>query len=371
MAIDPSEAQGLPDQLAAAYSAAELALLAAIAAAIADGIDTDDWYDRQTEQARRLYRVAQVMAAQLQGDMPALLQAAILEAHQLGVQGADTDLDDLPDDQVAPPPPEPGDGRPSRRARVAAIEGVQVLAQVTEQLPLQVQSLYRSVVAQVEVRERAKTGTRLDAAQQALDILTRRGITGFRDGAGRNWSLTSYIEMKSRTLVNQQLIDAHTERMVERGQRLIIVSSHRNPAPQCQPYEGQVLSLDGSTGTVVLPSATGGGAVKVRIRATLADARAAGFQHPNCRHAVSAYIPGATRTYRTKPDREGYEATQVQRALERRKRAALQRRAVAVTPQAKREAAARIRELNAQIKAHTEAHDLKRRPRRERTGVAR
>ncbi|MBM4686482.1 hypothetical protein GS532_22725 [Rhodococcus hoagii] len=84
-----------------------------------------------------------------------------------------------------------------------------------------------------------------------------------------------------------------------------------------QPFEGQVLSLSGETGTVIRPSAVGGRGVKVRIKATLEQARAAGFQHPNCGHAVSAFVPGASRTFKTEPNPEGYEATQQQRAMER------------------------------------------------------
>ncbi|WP_237350168.1 phage minor capsid protein, partial [Prescottella equi] len=81
------------------------------------------------------------------------------------------------------------------------------LAQFTQRIPGNSERLYQDVVSRVQVRDVPTAGgTRLDAVQEALNHLTKRGITGFRDNRGRNWSLTSYLEMKSRTIVNQTLI---------------------------------------------------------------------------------------------------------------------------------------------------------------------
>lgn len=388
MALDPSDAAGLPDDLIALYSNAELALITMLAEAIVEGIDTPEWLAQQPSAMLRFRRQAEVLAAQLQAQMPAMVTAAVAEAAAIGVEAADADVDEIPD---APPKPPSRGVDPRTKGRQQ--EAWHTLATITQRLPGIAGELYGAVVSQVQVRNRevarpqningpnnlsrgiynapTPEGTRLDAAQQALDILTKRGITGFKDARGRNWSLSTYVEMKSRTIVNQELIDSHTQRMRERGQSLIVVSSHKNPAPQCQPFEGQVLSLDGETGTVIRPNATGGPPVKVRIKATLAEARSKGFQHPGCRHAVSAFIPGASRTFTTKPNPEGYEATQKQRAIERALRDAKHRKAAAITPAAKREAAARVAALNAQMKAHLDEWDLKRRTRRETPGTAR
>jgi hypothetical protein len=377
MALDPSDAAGLPDELIALYSDAELALIAALAEAIAEGIDTPEWEAAQPAQMLRFRRQAEALAAHLQAQMPALISTAVSEAAATGAAAADADLDEIPS-----APPKPAQHGKAARTLNREREAWHTLATVTQRLPAVAGELYGQVVAQVQVRNHEAAprttprtgalygaptpeGTRIDAAQQALDILTKRGITGFKDARGRNWSLSSYVEMKSRTIVNQELIDSHTDRMRERGQSLLVVSSHKHPSPQCQPFEGQVLSLGGETGTVIRPNATGGPPVKVRIKATLDEARRAGFQHPNCRHAVSAYIPGASRTFTTKPDLEGYEATQKQRALERALQDAKRKQAVAVTPAAKREATARVKALQAQLKAHVAANDLKRRPQRE------
>lgn len=361
MALDPSEAAGLPDELIALYTEAELALMAKLAEAIVAGIDTPEWEARQPAEMLRFRQQAQLMALQLQSQMPSLVEGAVAGAAVRGREAADRDLKALP--KVPPIPPATSDR--DRKTRAAIYAGQQVLSQVTARIPGAAGELHSQVTTQIIARHSGQTGTRIDAAQQALDILTKRGVTGFRDAAGRNWSLSSYIEMKSRTIVNQELIDGHTDRMLERGQNLIVVSSHSNPAPQCQPYEGQVLSLDGETGTVIRPNATGGRAVKVKIKATLKDARSKGFQHPNCGHAVSAFIPGASRTFTTDPDPKGYEAEQKQRALERAIRETKRSQSVAVTPARKKELATRLTAQRVALAQHVDDNNLKRLPARE------
>ncbi|MFD6677503.1 phage minor capsid protein [Rhodococcus zopfii] len=398
MALDPEDARNIPAHLIALYTDAELALLRLLAEAIADGIDTDDWQQVQASRQAEFRQAAEALARHLQAAMPPLLQAAVQAATDLGEQAADEDAD-------TPEPPEavsvaatgtaatvagsaPRRDRPRNPRTVAATQSAwSTLARTTQLLPANADRLYGQVLAQIQVRSpdiprttphtggilgapRA-TGTRLDAAQQALDILTKRGITGFRDRGGRNWSLTSYVEMLSRSVVNEELREAHIARALEHGHTLMVVSSHSKPAPQCQPYEGQVLSLDGSTGTVELESAATGRPVRVTIKATMLEAISNGFRHPNCGHALSRFVPGASRTFTTKPDPEGYAATQQQRAMERAIRDTRTRQAVAITPQAKRDTAARLRAQQAAIRAHVDEHGLTRRPRREQINRAR
>lgn len=411
MALDPTEGHGLTNELANLYTAAELTLLAALAALLIEGITDDNWATRQTEQTLRMRRVAEELVAHLNTAAPQLIEDAVRKASLRGARAADQDLDDAGvthDDAPRVTSASPGvagataaatrataatgagataaSERLHPRTRTAINDAWTTLARVNQTLPGVAGAMYQQAVAEIQVRDRAvsrttphtggvmgaprATGTRLDAAQQALDILTARGVTGFRDSRGRNWNLTSYIEMASRTIVNQELINSHTARMLERGQTLLVVSSHANSAPQCQPFEGQVLSLDGETGTVERESATTGRTVQVRIKATLAEARSKGFQHPNCGHAVSAFIPGASRTFTTKPDPDGYAATQQQRYLERQIRDAKYKAAGAVTEDAKRTQAARIRAYQKKLREHTNETGLMRRPRREQIGRA-
>ncbi|SNS39881.1 phage minor capsid protein [Rhodococcoides kyotonense] len=364
MALDPSDGRDIANGVAAVYETAELALLAKMADHLAVDVDREDWARRQQTEQLKFRNEARAMQRQLQDTGVQAMGHAVTGAAKLGRRSADEDLDD---NAVAPRAGGPRhEDLPPSVAKRARFEMGEV-ADVTAKITTASDNLYVKVKMNVEARHNANPGgLRVDAVQQALDVLTARGITGFRDKAGRNWTLATYMEMKSRTVVNQQLIDSHTDRMKERGQTLLVVSSHRNPAPQCQPYEGQVLSLDGEEGTVTRKNAAGPGTVDVKIKATLEDARAQGFQHPNCTHAVSAFIPGASRTFTTEPDPEGYEATQRQRAMERAIRDTKRKQATAVTPAAKRAATEKLRAQQKAIKDHIEQHNLKRRPKRER-----
>ena len=398
MALDPEDARNIPAHLIALYTDAELTLLRLLAEAIADGINTDQWAQVQQSRLAEFRQAAEALARHLQAAMPPLLQDAVQAATELGERAADEDADDTPElpgvvsvaatgTAAAVAGSAPRRDRPRNPRTVAATQSAwSTLARTTTQLPNNAAVLYGQVVAQVQVRDHAvprttphtggilgapvATGTRLDAAQQALDILTRRGITGFRDRRGRNWSLTSYVEMLSRTVVNEELREAHIARALEHGHTLMVVSSHSKPAPQCQPYEGQVLSLDGSTGVVEMESATTGRTVKVRIKATMREAISRGFRHQNCSHALSRYVPGASRTFTTKPDPEGYANTQKQRYLERQVRDAKRLQQVAVTDEAKKKQAARIRAYQAKLREHTRETGLARRTRREQINRA-
>ena len=80
MALDPSEAAGLPDELINLYTEAELALMSMLAEAIVAGIDTPEWEARQPAEMLRFRQQAQLLALQLQSQMPALVEGAVAGA---------------------------------------------------------------------------------------------------------------------------------------------------------------------------------------------------------------------------------------------------------------------------------------------------
>lgn len=367
--MDPEAGEPIAEAVFSPYAAAELILLEKMAEHLAVGMAKKNWSQRQQVERLRFRNEAVQMQRGLQSSVLPRMGRAVKEAAALGHRAADTDLDSHgvrpmknEDRRIATSP------QVERRAQQAIGEVSVITAQIADKAD--------SMYVQIKMRVDAATATsaapenlRRQAVQQALNVLTARGITGFRDNAGRNWSLSTYLEMKSRTIVNQQLIDSHTERMRERGFNLLVVSSHARPAPQCQPFEGQVLSLDGTTGTVTRPNAAGPGTVSVRIKATLEAARAKGFQHQNCRHAVSAFIPGASRTFTTEPDAKGYEATQRLRAMERAIRETKRKRAIAVEPAAKRRLSDTLRRQQAAAQKHRNMYGLNKRPQRERVDL--
>lgn len=183
--------------------------------------------------------------------------------------------------------------------------------------------------------------SRIQAAQKALDDLGNRGITSYTDRAGRRWDLTAYVEMATRTAVSNTWDDMQAAAAIRSGLDLVTVSTHstEGSCPQCLPWLGRTLSLAGT--------APG--------HPSLADAKAAGFRHPNCRCYWTPRGAGLA-TEVTNPvalDQAAaiYKASQRQRALERRVREAHRRMAVAITPTARAQAR---RDLAAARAASTE-----------------
>lgn len=170
--------------------------------------------------------------------------------------------------------------------------------------------------------------SRVQAAQKALDDLAAQGIAGFVDHTGRRWELASYVEMATRTAVSSAWDEHQAQALVRAGVDLVLVGTHstEGSCPRCLPWLGRTLSLAGATPDFP----------------TLADAKAAGFRHPNCRCSWAPIGIGVAEevTNPVELDRAAavYKASQRQRALERRVRAAHRRMAAAVTPAARSKA---------------------------------
>ncbi|WP_229880214.1 phage minor capsid protein, partial [Streptomyces echinoruber] len=161
--------------------------------------------------------------------------------------------------------------------------------------------------------------------------------------------------------------------LTEHGVDLVVVSDAPRECPLCRPWEGRVLTISGPPGarTVEIEHAIEDGRmVPVRVAGSLDEARAAGLQHPNCRHSVSAYTPGITRVEAATSDPDGYRAGQRQREIERHVRKWKRREAAALTPEAQRAARAKVRAWQAAMRDHLADHpDLRRLRHREQPGA--
>lgn len=93
---------------------------------------------------------------------------------------------------------------------------------------------------------------------------------------------------------------------------------------------------------------------------TIDDARAAGLWHPNCGHSISLYISGVTPPKTPRPDPEGYELRMQQRANERQIRKWKKRESVAITPEAKAKANAKVNEWQKKQRDFISKNDRKR-----------
>ncbi|MFF4412128.1 phage minor capsid protein [Streptosporangium sp. NPDC001559] len=233
---------------------------------------------------------------------------------------------------------------------------------------------YRRVQAAVAARIALGTATRRQASQAAWARLVDQGIVDFTDRANRRWRLSSYAEMIGRTNAQRAAVQGQMDRLATVGIDLVVISDNTQECKVCRPFESKVLRRNpGPIGKIRVPHATKDGeTVEVTVVATLDQARARGLFHPNCRHSASAYLPGVTKlkTATATADPEGDVARQRQRYLERRIRAAKEQQLAALTPEAKKVEAAKVRTEQARLREHLKAHpDLKRLPYREQVGA--
>jgi hypothetical protein len=122
----------------------------------------------------------------------------------------------------------------------------------------------------------AANADRRKIAPRALNCLVSRGFTGFVDTTKRNGDLATCVEMATRTAAGRAVISGHSDRLVQAGHDLVIISDARGECRLCRPFEGKVLSLRGIT----------------RGYDTLGSAIAAGLFHLGCRHSTGLFVPG-------------------------------------------------------------------------------
>jgi hypothetical protein len=214
------------------------------------------------------------------------------------------------------------------------------------------------------------SATPAEAQAQAWRELTAKGVTGFTDSAGREWNLATYVEMATRTATQRAYNASHRERLTLAGIHYFTISTTGRPCPLCAPWEGKVLA--DTTGTVTEPHAAGDGTVTFDVAATIEEAMAAGLFHPNCKHTLTAYLPGVTRLLPnqwTDRDEQAYRDTQKLRALEREVRKHRQVQAAAITDTQRAQAGRNVRAAQANVRAHTDQTVLNRRPRREQLNL--
>ncbi|WP_131104035.1 phage minor capsid protein [Ornithinimicrobium sufpigmenti] len=367
MPVDPSYGERLARQVSDLFAAAELSLLRRIARTLAAGIDAPTWAtDRLTQLDLLRARMARE-TTELTEQATGTLQHVIATAWTRGQSLAVADLDGLDLDVRLPP------ARMAGIERLAA-ETLTVIAPVGQRMLRSALDIYTQVIAESSSVVLLGSGTRVDAAQHALDRLTTKGVTSFTDTAGRQWSAPTYVEMATRTGAGRAAVQGHVDQLQANGLDLVMVSDSPRECAACRPWEGKVLSIGGSVaGAIEVDNLVGEGTVTVRVAGTLDEARAAGLQHPNCRHSVSAYLPGASRPATNTRDTETrYAEEQQQRYLERGIRHWKQRAATALTPEAEKRANVKVREWQARQRAHLAATDgLTRKSQREQISRAR
>lgn len=217
---------------------------------------------------------------------------------------------------------------------------------------------YREIIGQATGGSILGAETQRESAQKAYAAFVKRGITGFTDRVGKRWKLDTYADMATRTALTQASVEAHNDQLGQLGIDLVQVSNVAGECVRCRPWEGKILTRGGAGGERDVQTLHGieDRTVTVHVAGSVEEAIAAGLLHPNCRHSLGAYIPGATSPITHTEDVEGDRARQKQRSLERQLRAERLASDTALTTKARRAADARAKALSAELDTHvTEA----------------
>ena len=271
MVFDPAKAREIETGITDIYSRAELYLIRILRDAIIQAGKSDSWQHAQLlairQQKYRIMGVAQV----LQRESPKLWEELVHKAFLVGQIEAEKELLPIP---AIDPAETVLDASP---VYAIAAEQLGVMTTLHRNILRATDDIWRKITA--EATGYALTGvmTEKQAAQRAFTRMAREGFPFFVDKAGRKWGLDTYAEMAVRNATVRAMRTGHQATYIQHGIDLVVVSSHKNPAPQCAPFERKILSLTGK-----YPAGTHRiGDNIVRVKATMADAEAAGLHHPN------------------------------------------------------------------------------------------
>lgn len=346
MSINPRYAERLARELLELYTEAETRMLEIVAKELADDIYAPDWAAIKQSEISRIKAKLERQVANLDKKMPETATETVKKAYTTGQKGIEADLKKIKPDIKT------GFGMiDERKVMVLTRQLAGTLSETHLRITRQALDEYRSIVGKSTQMMELGVDTRIQATQKALNEFADKGITGFRDKAGRNWSLRSYTEMATRSTSGQAAIEGAVQRLQDNDYDLVIVSFHGDSCPLCAPWEGEILSLSGHSDEY--PS--------------LDEAIAEGLFHPNCGHSLGAYIPGLTeKPTREQVGRGDFEEAQEQRKLERDVRKWRQREAVAITEDEKQKAASKVREKQAALREFVDSTGRKRQVDRER-----
>jgi hypothetical protein len=147
------------------------------------------------------------------------------------------------------------------------------LQEVDAVIGRRVDDVYRNLALEAVRGDVAGYQTWKQTAKRYREQLAEKGITGFKDAAGREWNMKTYTEMVARTTTREAMINGTANRLLEHGQDLAEITggTAKNTCQVCRDWVGRTVSLTGKT-----PGYP-----------TLDDARGAGVFHGNCTHNIA------------------------------------------------------------------------------------
>jgi hypothetical protein len=353
MTISPEQAERLADGLRVTFDNLESLILEIIMKRISKGINNSSWYDDKLADVFGLRNEISRLVQQYTDGMDDYVKELVTEAYTAGQYGASTDFTNAgrPIPSITTAVLTSTAPIPERRIATLVGEAVGAVDAMKTNILRKTDDEYRKVVASTVSGTISGVETRVQTVQRVINELADRGISGFTDRAGRKWSMGAYADMAVRTAVGRAAMAGHEDRLTELGEDLVIVSQHPDECPLCRPYEGKIFSISGKSDKYP----------------PLQKAKDGGLFHPNCGHVATAYFEGYTSPMPAKMGTPtDYVQKQRQRAIERQIRKYKNRAAVAMSPQAKKDAEAKLKKWQATMRDFTQKTGRRRKPERER-----
>jgi hypothetical protein len=358
MAISPDQWENLALHIRDLYIKVSDEITKEIVKRTLSGIDAPDYLIRKQQDLIFVRRKIEKLIQELSVKMGREVEDIVEKSYYAGIRSVDEDISGLI---------KVGFATVDRRAITVIVASLkQKLTNSNLMILRSTDDAYRRIIGQVAAEALAGSGTRLQAAQKALNRFSDQGITGFTTKNGSRWEIETYAEMATRSAIGQSTIEGHIDRQrsynriaQQNGLNLRLdlyyVSDHPEECERCRPWEGRILSENPS-----------------EEYPTIQEARDAGLWHPRCGHRIHTYVPDVTPIPpKSKPDPSGYEERQHQRYLERQIRHWKKRQLVAVTPEAQKLANAKVREWQGHMREWIKGKDRYRRYEREQVTGAR
>lgn len=203
--------------------------------------------------------------------------------------------------------------------------------------------------------------SRQQALRKTIRQFNEKGITGFVDKRGRNWTPEAYVNMTMRTTAGSVANEVQTARCKDMGVNLIQIDSHSGARPKCAKDQGKIFSLDN---TSEMTEDLNGRKIRYYPWNSSSYGEPDGILGINCGHHKFPFVPGVNiqRYFPTEDFEENdrlYKQTQVQRALERDVRK--QKRECMLydelgDKEAFKEASVKLKTKEAQLKSYVDEH---------------
>jgi hypothetical protein len=362
-AIDPADLmEQLGAEIAARYADAERQMIERVARLVAAGVDVpEDFVERQKILAL-LRREGAELAATLRD--PDYVRRIIAIAASQGEAAAIAQLGRFA--QIADTGRSGISSSATRAIGQIALDLSNGLDDMSARITRWMPDVYQRAIALVSPSVILGVDTLRQAQARAASNLIAQGVVGFVAENGAQWKIGTYAEMATRTSVNRAWMDSNNFAMQQQGINLVSIIVGANACAKCAAHSGKIYSLDGTpAGVYQLESAISDELVSVTVAGTLGEARAQGWNHPNCRCVTVAYLPGLSIAEGSRYDPAKEAARDRLRELERRVRDLKRREAAAFDDVTKANLRRRIRQAQADIRGHVAESGILRRSYRE------